>query len=86
MLDIFAKEGAWFLYLEAENGAFTGRALRTGRDPYRVAGTISPESLVTGRVEDERGASTGSLSGTFPNISLFQNGRSQASFSLEKRK
>ena len=44
----FAKEGAWYLYLEAENGAFTGRALRTGRDFYRVAGTISPESLVTG--------------------------------------
>ena len=81
----FGKEGAWFLYLESENGTFTGRALRMGRDPYSVAGTISESSVVTGRLKDERGALIGALSGAFPNISLRQDGRTQASFNLEKR-
>ena len=78
----FGKDGAWSLYLEVENGAFTGRVLRRGGDPFHVAGTNSPEYLVTGRVKDERGT----LSGMFPNVSVYQDGRVQASFNLEKSK
>jgi hypothetical protein len=47
----------------------------------------SKQRLKRARSTDfESMASMGALSGTFPNISLFQNGRPQASFSLEKRK
>lgn len=81
----FAKDGAWSLYLDVENGTFTGRVLRRGSDPFPVTGTISPDFMVSGRVDDERGASAGSLSGMFPNLSVYQDGRVQASFDLEKR-
>jgi hypothetical protein len=80
----FGKDGAWSLYLEVENGAFTGRALQRG-SPFPVTGTISFDYIVAGRVEDERSESTGSLNGMFPHVSVYQSGRVQASFELEKR-
>jgi hypothetical protein len=81
----FAEEGAWYLYLKAEKGAFTGRVMRRSSDPYRVTGTISADNRVTGRIEDDRGAAFGTLSGKFPRISLTQEGKIQATFRLEKR-
>jgi hypothetical protein len=80
----FAKDGAWSLYLDVENGTFTGRALRRGT-PFRMAGTISTDYIVAGRVDDERGDLTGSLSGMFPSVSVYQDGELHASFELEKR-
>ena len=44
----FGKDGAWSLYLEVENGGFTGRVLRRGSDPFPVTGTISPDYMVRG--------------------------------------
>jgi len=79
----FGKSGSWSLYLDVESGRFTGRALRRGNDPFPVSGTISSENMVAGRIEDER--NVGSLGGMFPNVSVYQNGRVQAFFELEKR-
>jgi hypothetical protein len=83
----FGKDGSWYLYVRAENGTIAGRIMRRGDGPYRVTGLISAETenQVTGRIEDEKGAPIGSLSGKFPNVSFFQGGRARASFGLEKR-
>jgi len=80
-----AQAGPWQLYLKVDNGTFTGRARYTKANPYDVSGQILQDGLVAGRVGSSGGASWGSLSGSFPSVSLVQNGQVQASFELQKK-
>jgi hypothetical protein len=81
----FAQAGAWQLYVQIENGSFTGRARHPNASPYDVSGQILQDGLVAGRVNGNAGSPWGSLSGSFPSVSLVQNGQVQASFELAKK-
>lgn len=80
-----AQAGPWQLYMKIENGNFTGRAMRTNADPYEVSGRILQDGLVAGRVDSNGVSAGGSLSGSFPSVSIVQNGQVQASFELAKK-
>jgi hypothetical protein len=81
----FAQAGPWQLYLKIENGNFTGRARHSNTGPYDVSGQVLQDGLVAGRVNGNTGSPWGSLSGSFPSVSLVQNGRVYASFELAKK-
>lgn len=81
----FAQTGPWQLYLNIENGVFTGRARHSKSSSYDVSGRVLRDGLVAGRIDGSNGSTLGSLSGSFPSVSIVQNGQVYASFELEKK-
>ncbi|WP_193368317.1 hypothetical protein [Pelagibius marinus] len=80
-----AQTGPWQLYLKIENGTLTGRARHLRSQPYEVSGQVLQDGIVAGRINGSGGSALGSLSGSFPSVSIVQNGQIYASFELEKK-